>query len=170
MSAAGYAPSAKLSALSLHRLISTRAEWAPLSIRAALGLVMFPHGAQKAFGWFGGAGLSNTMSYFAEHLGIWAPLTLAVVLIELVGPLLLVCGALTRVAAAGTLVIMVAAVALVHAPHGFFMNWFGTQAGEGYEFHLLAIAMSISLLLSGGGRASVDLQLTRAATTHHKGS
>jgi putative oxidoreductase len=58
---------------------------------------------------------------------------------------------------------MLGAVATVHAPNGFFMNWFGNQAGEGFEFHLLALALVISLLLQGGGRASLDQRLARFA-------
>jgi len=133
---------------------------AALAARLALGAVMFPHGAQKAFGWFGGEGLGATIDGMSQH-GIPVALALGVVAGELLGSLALVVGLLGRLAASGILVIMLGAVVLVHLEHGFFMNWTGAQAGEGFEYHLLAIALILGVLVHGGGALSIDRLLAR---------
>lgn len=117
---------------------------------------MFPHGAQKALGWFGGPGCSQTMGLFTDQLHLPAALALLVIAAEFLGSLGLIAGFLTRVAAFGIACNMVGAILLVHLPNGFFMNWTGQQAGEGFEFHILAIGIALALLIGGGGKASVD--------------
>jgi putative oxidoreductase len=124
--------------------------------RALLGAVMFPHGAQKLLGWFGGYGFDGTMKFFTDTLHVPAPLALLVILAESLGSLLLIAGLGTRVAALGISAVMVGAVLTTHRHVGFFMNWFGNQSGEGYEYHLLALALSVSLLIAGGGRYALD--------------
>jgi len=57
---------------------------------------------------------------------------------------------------------MVVAIAMVHHQFGFFMNWFGAQKGEGYEYHLLVIAMAVLVILRGAGAVSLDRALTAA--------
>lgn len=145
------------------RLIDTRAGLAPTVLRLALGLVMFPHGAQKLFGWFGGGGLGPTIDFFGS-LGMPAVLAVAVTLVEFFGSLALIAGALSRVAALGIAGILAGAVLLVHAPNGFFMNWYGTQAGEGFEYHVLAIALAVAIAITGSGRFSVDRALSGRRT------
>jgi putative oxidoreductase len=140
-------------------LTRTRDDWAPAVLRVGLGAVMLPHGAQKAFGWFGGAGLSGTLGWFDSALSVPAPLTLLVIAAELFGALALIVGLATRLAAAGIGLVMLGAAALVHARHGFFMNWFANQAGEGFEYHLLALAISAALVIAGGGKGSLDRTL-----------
>lgn len=140
----------------MKRLFQTDDGWAGLILRVILGVVMFPHGAQKLFGWFGGYGFSATMATFSDKMHIPAAVAFLVIMAESAGAVGLLLGCLTRVAAFGILCNMVGAVLLVHWPHGFFMNWFGTQAGEGFEYHLLAIAMSLVLIIGGGGRWSLD--------------
>lgn len=137
--------------------------------RIALGLVMFPHGAQKVFGWFGGHGLSGTVGFMGE-LGIPGWLALTASLVELVASLMLITGALTRLAALGIAAIQATAVVLVHAPYGFFMNWGGDRAGHGYEFQLLALGLCFVLLARGGGFASVDARLTKQWLSRHRRS
>jgi putative oxidoreductase len=127
-----------------------------LILRLTLGAVMLPHGAQKLLGWFGGYGFGGTMSLFTDKMGIPAVLAFLVILAESFGSLGLIVGFLTRIAAFGIAWVMVGAIFLVHVRHGFFMNWFGQQAGEGFEYHLLVIGISLALLLSGGGKWSVD--------------
>jgi putative oxidoreductase len=127
-----------------------------LILRLALGGVMLPHGLQKLLGWFGGFGFAGTMGFFTEKMGIPAVLAFLVILAESFGSLGLIVGFLTRIAAFGIAWVMVGAIFLVHVRHGFFMNWFGQQAGEGFEYHLLVIGMCMALLLSGGGKWSVD--------------
>ena len=127
--------------------------WVP---RVILGCVILPHGAQKLFGWFGGFGFTNTMTYFTQTTGLPWIIAFLIVMGESLGSLGLILGFFTRLSALGLICIMVGAIITVHIPNGFFMNWFGKQAGEGFEYHLLVIGMSIPLLISGGGKYSVD--------------
>jgi len=127
--------------------------WVP---RVILGCVMFPHGAQKLFGWFGGFGFTNTMTYFTQTAGLPWIIAFLIIMGESLGSLGLIVGFFTRLSALGLIFIMVGAITTVHIPNGFFMNWFGKNAGEGFEYHLLVIGMSIPLLISGGGKYSVD--------------
>jgi putative oxidoreductase len=145
----------------LGKLTQTDDALAPAVARLTLGLVMLPHAMQKLFGWFGGFGLSATYGAFTTKLGIPAPLAVLAIAVEIVAPIALVLGAFTRAAALGIIALMVGAIVVVHWPHGFFMNWQGSQAGEGFEYHLLAIALGIVCLIAGGGRASVDRVLMR---------
>jgi putative oxidoreductase len=141
-------------------LLRTDDAWSSLVLRVILGVVMFPHGAQKIFGWFGGNGFSGTMGFFTTQLNIPAVVAFLVIMAESVGAVMLVAGAVTRFAAFGIACVMVGAIWLVHLPNGFFMNWSGKQAGEGYEYHLLMLAMSIALMIAGGGKWSVDRAIT----------
>jgi putative oxidoreductase len=146
----------------LEALLSTDDASASLLLRGVLGAVMFPHGAQKALGWFGGGGFDGTMAYFTETLSLPVVLGVLVIAAEFLGSLLLLLGVATRFTAASIGVVMAGAATVVHAPNGFFMNWFGNQAGEGFEFHLLAIAIAAALVLRGGGRWSLDRKLLAA--------
>lgn len=137
-------------------LTTTESRLAPTILRVVLGAVMFPHGAQKALGLFGGNGFKATLEFFEINLGLPNYVAVLVILAEFLGAIGLILGLLTRVAALGIGAVMVGAVVMVHFDHGFFMNWYGTQVGEGYEYHLLAIAMSIALVITGGGAFSVD--------------
>lgn len=143
-----------------HTLLRTNNQLGPVLIRLALGVVIFAHGAQKALGWYGGGGWSGTIGFFTTQLGVPAVVAALVILGEFLGALGLLTGTLTRIAAAGIAIIMVGAVVMVHVPHGFFMNWSGTQAGEGFEYGILATAMALSLIITGAGRWSVDHALT----------
>jgi putative oxidoreductase len=142
-------------------LLRTDNDIAPLVLRLALGIVIFPHGAQKVLGWFGGHGFAWTMNFFTETMGIPYILALLVIIAEFFGSLALIAGFLTRLSAFGIGCVMAGAIVLVHWPHGFFMNWSGQQAGEGFEFHLLAIGIALALMIKGGGAASVDRALAR---------
>jgi len=128
--------------------------WVP---RVILGCVILPHGAQKLFGWFGGFGFTNTMTYFTQTAGLPWIIAFLIIMGESLGSLGLIVGFLTRLSALGLICIMVGAITTVHTPNGFFMNWFSKNAGEGFEYHLLVIGMSIPLLISGGGKYSVDM-------------
>ncbi len=133
-------------------------------LRLGLALVLFPHGAQKLLGWFGGYGWSGTMGFLTGKIGLPAPIAGLVILIEAFGPLLLLAGLATRPVALGVIAVMLGAISTVHAPNGFFMNWTGAQAGEGFEYHLLVIAMVLALLVSGGGSLSADGRLGCTST------
>jgi len=142
------------------KILKTDNDWAATVARVALGLVFFPHGAQKALGWFGGYGLEGTLGYF-NSIGIPTIVGALVIGAEFFGALGLITGLLGRVAAAGIIPVMMGAVLLTHLPNGFFMNWAGTQAGEGYEFHVLAVALALVVVLKGSGAASLDRWLSR---------
>lgn len=137
-------------------LFKTDAGWCGLILRVALGVTMFPHGAQKLFGWFGGDGFSATMGALTGKMHIPAVLAFLVIIAESLGALGLAVGFLARLAAFGILCDMAGAIVMVHDANGFFMNWTGKQAGEGYEYHILAIAISAAVLIGGSGRWSVD--------------
>ncbi len=137
-------------------LFQTDDAWSSLLLRITLGCVMFPHGAQKLLGWYGGNGFSGTMGFFTEQMGMPALIAFLIIIGESFGSVGLLVGFLTRFTAASLGIIMLGAISLVHLPNGFFMNWFGQQAGEGYEYHLLVIGMCLALMITGGGRWSVD--------------
>jgi putative oxidoreductase len=139
----------------LAAFLSTTDSVVPTLLRVALGSVIFGHGLQKVFGWFGGYGIQGTLGFFAS-LGMPSVLGALVIVSDFAGSLALIAGLATRFSAAAALAVMLGAMLLVHLPNGFFMNWGGAPHGEGYEFHLLAMAMAASLMLTGGGRASVD--------------
>jgi putative oxidoreductase len=144
-------------------LLQTDGGVAGLILGLTLAVVIFPHGAQKVFGWFGGHGFKNTLQFFTGS-GIPTGLALLAIAAEFLGSLGLAVGLLTRVAAFGIACVMLVAIATVHWPHGFFMNWSGTQPGEGFEYHLLALGIAIALMIMGGGVWSVDGALTGAVT------
>lgn len=129
--------------------------------RLVLALVIAPHGAQKLLGLFGGYGFSGTMHFFTDTMHLPALVAFLVICAESFGALLLALGLLTRVAAFGLSAVMVGAIVTTHVQHGFFMNWFGVQQGEGFEFHLLVLALSLPLLLLGAGSHSLDAWLLR---------
>lgn len=137
-------------------LFQTDDSWSGFVLRVMLGIVMFPHGAQKLLGWFGGFGFAGTMGFFTEKMGIPWIIAFLVIITESLGAIGLIIGFLTRATAFGLACVMIGAIWMVHWPNGFFMNWFGKQAGEGYEFHLLVLAMSIALMIAGSGKGSVD--------------
>jgi len=139
----------------------TEGSWQNLIIRISLGVVIFPHGAMKLFGWFGGRGISATLAAFSQNYHVPAFLALLVIAAESVGALGLIVGFATRLCAFGILCDMVGAIYLVHWPNGFFMNWFGQQRGEGFEYHLLVIGMALALIIAGGGRLSLDRAIAR---------
>src|SRR5262245_23036429 len=142
-------------------LIRTPDDGSALIARIVLGAVMFPHGAQKVCGWFGGDGFYSTIEHMAEQM----PPMLAVLVIagELVASLGLLFGCVGRVAAAGIGFIMLGGILLVHLPHGFFMNWTGKQSGEGFEYHLLAIGLALVVVIRGSGAFSIDRALGSGA-------
>ena len=144
----------------IRKLIRTDDSAATAILRLVLGVVFFAHGAQKMLGWFGGNGFTGTMGFFTSQ-GIPAPFAFLAIAAEFFGSLGLIVGLLGRVAAFGIFCNMVVAILAVHASNGFFMNWFGKQAGEGFEYHLLAIGLAVAIMIGGSGAASIDRALTR---------
>jgi putative oxidoreductase len=139
---------------------------AQLFIRLALGVVMFPHGAQKVLGWFGGPGFTKTLQAFAG-MGFPDWSVVALMGVESLGAVLLVFGFLTRLWAIGIGASLTLCMFMSHVQHGFFMNWFGQQQGEGFEYHLLVIGICLALLIKGGGALSVDRKLSSGSKYLH---
>ncbi|MGC1453584.1 MAG: DoxX family protein [Nitrospirota bacterium] len=146
----------------LKRLFQTNDDVALLVLRVLLGIVFFPHGMQKLTTMFGGYGFAGTMGFFTGKMGIPVVFAFLAIMAEGVGWLGLITGLLTRVAAFGITVNMIVAVYMIHWHNGFFMNWFGAMTsegkpvGEGFEYHLLVIAIGIALMIRGGGKWSID--------------
>ena len=146
----------------LRKLTATDESTATTILRVVLGVVFFAHGAQKMLGWFGGYGFSGTMGYFTGMMHIPAFFAFLAIAAEFFGGLGLIFGLFTRVAAFGITVNMLVAVVMVHGQFGFFANWSGAQKGEGYEYHLLALAACAFLMIRGAGAFSVDRKLSLA--------
>ncbi len=145
----------------LERLLATDRDRTLLVQRVVLGLVIFPHGAQKLLGWFGGYGYAGTMGFFTDTMHLPAPIAFLIIVGESLGAIGLVLGAGTRIAAFGVAAVMLGAIATTHAQFGFFMNWFGAQNGEGFEYHLLVLALAVPLIFVGAGAWSVDRLIAR---------
>ena len=147
----------------IHKLIATDNDGATTILRLVLGVIFFAHGAQKMLGWFGGYGFTGTMGFFTGMMHIPAPLAFLAIAAEFFGGLGLILGFLTRIAALGIFSNMVVAVAMVHHQYGLFMNWSGTQKGEGFEYHLLVLAITVFLMIRGAGAFSLDRLLSLPA-------
>jgi len=142
------------------KLLATSPDPTLAFMRVMLGIVFFPHGAQKLLGWFGGYGFSGTMGFFTTQAHIPAPIAFLVICTEFFGSLALIFGFLTRIAAFAIAFEMFVAVLMIHIHMGFFMNWFGNQKGEGFEYHLLVFAVAIPIMFRGAGAFSVDHALS----------
>src|SRR3954447_1020972 len=146
----------------MKNLLSTNSNnWSALIARLGLSLVIFPHGAQKLFGWFGGYGFQGTMGFLTGMVKLPYPVAVLVILIESIGSLMILFGLLTRVAALGIFGLFLGIVLKIHAANGFFMNWNGTQKGEGIEYFFLLLGLALILIIAGGGKASIDAALTK---------
>lgn len=139
----------------LKKLTRTPDDYAIAFARLILGVVFFAHGAQKMLGWFGGYGFHGTVNAFAQG-GMPVALAVFVIFVEFFGGLGLIFGLLSRLAGLGITALMIGAIVTVHAQFGFFMNWYGQQKGEGFEYHLLAIALAVLILVRGAGAFSID--------------
>jgi putative oxidoreductase len=142
------------------KLLSTTDDWTVTLLRLVMGVIFFAHGAQKVLGWFGGYGFSATMGFFTSMMHIPAVFAFLAICAEFLGGIGLIVGALGRIAALGIFCNMVVAVVMVHGHVGFFMNWTGQQKGEGFEYHLLAIAIAVVVMVKGSGAFSVDRALS----------
>lgn len=157
-----FAPDAVLPRPTLRDLLRTENDPAALVLRIVFAGVMFPHGAQHALGWFSGRGFAGTYAWMTGTLGIPAPFAVAAIVGELVAPLFLLVGLGGR-AAAAVLGVILAVAAVTHFESGFFMNWWGRLQGEGFEYHLLGVAIAVALVIKGSGALSVDRALGQRA-------
>ena len=137
-------------------IFTTNDNWSGFITRVTIGLILFPHGAQKLLGIFGGFGFTGTMGFFTGTLHLPWIIGFLVILIEFVGSISLLLGIATRISSALLIILMIGIIFTSHIDNGFFMNWLGNQKGEGYEYHLLVIGLSIATFVNGSGKYSVD--------------
>ncbi len=145
----------------LKAIMRTDSNKASIFLRLSLGIVMFPHGAQKVLGWFGGLGMEKTIEMFTTQAGLPLSAVILLLITEFLGSLCVLAGFLTRAFAFGLGFAMAICAYLNHLQHGFFMNWFGNQKGEGFEFHILVVGIALALTVKGGGALSVDRMIAR---------
>jgi putative oxidoreductase len=143
-------------------MFGTSKSIAPLLSRLFLATVLFPHGAQKLLGWYGGFGFNGTMNYFTSTVGLPWLIGFIVIIIEFFGSIALLLGFATRAWSVAIGIVM-AGVIFTHFTDYFFMNWFGDHKSEGMEFFLLAIGLACSLVVSGGGSYSLDALINKAS-------
>jgi len=145
----------------MKKIFATNENSSATIIRIVLGLILFPHGAQKLLGWFGGYGFDGTMGFLTGSVGLPWIIGFLVIIIEFFGALALIFGFATRLVSIGLIALFAGIVFTGHLDNGFFMNWSGQQKGEGYEYHLLVIGMALSLLVSGAGKWSADYAIQK---------
>jgi len=145
----------------MNKIFKTNENTAATIIRIVLGVILFPHGAQKLLGWFGGYGFDGTMGFMTGTAGLPWILAFLVIILEFFGALALIFGFATRIVSVGIIALFTGIIFTRHASNGFFKNCRGQLPGEGYEYHLLVIGMSLALLVSGAGKWSVDYALQK---------
>jgi len=149
-----------ISLKNMKSIFKTNNDYTGPILRLTIAMVLFPHGAQKLLGWFGGYGFTGTMQFFTDTRGLPWLVGFLVIIIEFFGSLLLLLGLGSRILAAAVAILCIGIILTSHLQNGFFMNWFGNQKGEGYEYFLLLIGLSIALLINGSGKFSVDKLLS----------
>lgn len=145
----------------INRMLNTESNWGALIARLTLGIVLFPHGAQKMLGLFGGYGFVGTMDAFTNQMHLPWIVAFAVIMIEFFGSIFLILGFVSRLWSLAIAGLFTGIIFTTHLEHGFFMNWFGNQAGEGYEYALLIIGIAVAVLVNGSGKYSIDSQLVK---------
>lgn len=143
------------------KILQTNNDWTGLITRLTVGLIMFPHSAQKVFGWFGGPGFTGEMNFFTQTVHLPWLIGFLVIVIEFAGAISLILGFASRVWSVLMIFLFIGMIRTAHLEFGFFMNWFGNQKGEGFEYHLLIIGLSLATLINGSGKFSVDGLLLR---------
>lgn len=139
---------------------STQGGWGPLILRLTLGIVLFPHAAQKLFGWFDGPGLQGEMQYMTTHVGLQPFIAVIAIAIECLGTFCILLGIWTKITSIAIFFLFIGMIVVDHASHGFFMNWFGKMpaGAEGFEYHLLVLGICLTLIIQGGGKYSMEKQ------------
>jgi putative oxidoreductase len=147
--------------------LATEVNITSLVLRITLAIVLWPHGAQLLLGLFGGHGFQGSMGYFVSSGLPWIVAFLVIFLLFF-GTIFILFGLGTRFFAIAFLALFLGMIMTVHMPNGFFMNWFGNQKGEGFEYHLLLIGIAIGLVINGGGKFSLDLLLSNRLHKNNK--
>lgn len=144
---------------------TNRIDYTLLVVRLFVAMVVAAHGAQKLLGWFGGYGFDGTIGFFTEVIGLPYIIALGIILLESAGMIVLALGLFSRFLSASLIAIMIGAILTTHGQYGFFMNWSATQAGEGFEFHLLIIALSAVIMINGAGVFSLDATIVQKSVS-----
>jgi len=145
----------------INKMLNTESNWGALMARLTLGIVLFPHGAQKMLGWFGGYGFAGTVDAFMNQMQLPWIVAFAVIIIEFYGSIFLILGFASRLWSLAIAGLFIGIIFTTHLEHGFFMNWYGNQAGEGYEYALLIIGIATVVLINGSGKYAVDTRLVK---------
>ncbi|MEP3390505.1 MAG: DoxX family protein [Reichenbachiella sp.] len=145
----------------INRILNTEGSWGALIARLTLGIVLFPHGAQKMLGLFGGYGFAATIDAFTNQMHLPWIVAFLVIMIEFFGSIFLILGFASRLWSLAITGLFIGIIFTTHLAHGFFMNWFGNQAGEGYEYALLIIGIAVTVLVNGSGKYAIDTQLVK---------
>ncbi|WP_456462103.1 DoxX family protein [Reichenbachiella sp.] len=145
----------------INRILNTEGSWGALIARLTLGIVLFPHGAQKMLGLFGGYGFAGTIDAFTNQMHLPWIVAFLVIVIEFFGSIFLILGFASRLWSLAITGLFIGIIFTTHLAHGFFMNWFGNQAGEGYEYALLIIGIAVTVLVNGSGKYAIDTQLVK---------
>ena len=145
----------------INRILNTESNWGALIARLTLGIVLFPHGAQKMLGLFGGFGFAGTMDAFTNQMHLPWVIAFAVIIIEFIGSIFLILGLASRLWSLAIAGLFMGIIFTTHWEHGFFMNWFGNQAGEGYEYALLIIGIAVAILINGSGKYALDILIIK---------
>ena len=130
-----------------------------LIARLVTGFVVLAHGIQKLFGWFGGYGFDGTIGFFTKTIGLPYIGGVLIIATETIGMLALMLGLFSRYLAFAVILIMLGAISF-HYPNGFYMDWNNTLSGEGFEFHLVVIALALVIAINGSGVYSLDTFFT----------
>ena len=139
-----------------NKIFRTNNDWTGFITRLTVGLILFPHGSQKVLGWFGGPGFTSEMNFFIQKLHLPWLIAFLVIIIEFFGAISLITGFASRLWSIAVIILFIGIILIEHIENGFFMNWFGNQKGEGYEYHLLVIGLSLATLINGSGKYSID--------------
>ena len=150
-------------------LYRTSPDLSGLVLRLTLAIVLLPHGCQLLLGWFGGYGFTNTMNYLTQNEGLPWLVAFSVILLQFFGSIAILLGIGGRLFGFALSLLFIGMIVTSHWSHGFFMNWYGTQSGEGFEYHLLAIGLSLAIMIKGSGAWSLDLLLSQkqASASHY---
>lgn len=142
----------------IETLLQTDADYVCTFLRIITGIIIFPYGMQKLFGWFDGVGIKGTLEQMAVRK---VPRFIAwlVIIGQSFGSIALMSGFLGRIAAGGLFIIFTGAL-IVHLPDGWTMNWFGEKDGEGIEYHVMLLSLLLVVIVKGSGAMSIDLWLT----------
>lgn len=140
--------------MNLLSIFSTTDDLTITLLRVVLGIIMFPHGAQKVLGWFGGDGIKGTFHHM-RAVGVPDIISWLTIIGQFLGSLALITGFCTRIAAAGIFIIMAGAM-FINLPNGWLMNWTGKKKGEGIEYFVLLLIINLIVIFKGSGPVSLD--------------